>query len=354
MTSCQDGVVFPCVALSGRDITDAAVAMIKVVPAHEFMAPGACRFQIGKAARREFRAVLGGFEERFDEGVVVRDARPRVRRLDTQPVEHGQHRGGLERAAVIAMQHGLLRQGMDAFGQCGALEQGDSVVSLIAGMNFPADDHPAVEVHDQVQVEPLPLHLGWQVSHVPAPHLAGGRGDVRSRRPGRLWRPATAPMGVLAVGTQHALEARFAGDIDAFVGQRRHDTGRRLVGKAWLIGNGQNPGSFLLGQRVGGYGSRGGRTPVTNRQAAVRLSTLESAHADADHLTGRAQTGTGGMRGLDVLDPGLAIFQADHSSSSLSCWKIASSFLRAPDRAVCLAGISITEIGYPVMDASYS
>jgi hypothetical protein len=47
MTSRQDGVVFPCVALSGRDITDAAVAMIKVVPAHEFMAPGACRFQIG-------------------------------------------------------------------------------------------------------------------------------------------------------------------------------------------------------------------------------------------------------------------------------------------------------------------
>ena len=95
MTCRQDGDILPGVALSRRDVADAAVTMIKVVPAHEVMTPGASRFQIGKAAHRKFRAVLGGLEQRFNEGIVVRDPRTRIRRLDAQPVEHGQHGGGL-------------------------------------------------------------------------------------------------------------------------------------------------------------------------------------------------------------------------------------------------------------------
>ncbi len=47
-----------------------------------------------------------------------------VGRLDAQPVEHDQHGGGLEGAAVVAMQHGLVRHGVNPFGQRGALEQG--------------------------------------------------------------------------------------------------------------------------------------------------------------------------------------------------------------------------------------
>lgn len=104
------------------------------------MAPGARRLQIGKAVRREFRAVFGGLEQRFNEGVVVRHSRTRIRRPDAQPVKHGQHGGGLESAAVVAMQHGLVRHGVNPFGQRSALEQGDGVVGIIAGMNFPADD----------------------------------------------------------------------------------------------------------------------------------------------------------------------------------------------------------------------
>ena len=88
-----------------------------------------------------------------------------------------------------------------------ALEQMDSVIGLIAGMDFPADDHAAVEVHDQVQIKPLPLHLGGQVGHVPAPYLAWAGGNVCAWRTSRLWRLAAAPMGVLAVSAQDALEA---------------------------------------------------------------------------------------------------------------------------------------------------
>lgn len=107
-----------------RDIADAAMAMLEVVPTHEVMMPPSSRgLQIGKAARWEFRAVLGGLEQRLDEGVVVGNARTRVRGLDAQPVEHGQHCGGLQGATVIAMQHGLCRHGMQPLAQRGALDR---------------------------------------------------------------------------------------------------------------------------------------------------------------------------------------------------------------------------------------
>lgn len=38
--------------------------------------------------------------------------------------------------------------------------------SALAGMNFPAYDHPSVEVHNQIA--PLPLHLGWLVKSCPS------------------------------------------------------------------------------------------------------------------------------------------------------------------------------------------
>ena len=125
----QDGVVFARMALSGGNIADATVAMLAIVPTHKVMAPGARRFQIGKAMRREFRAVFGNLEQRFNEGVIVRHSRTRIRRLDAQPVEHGQHGGGLEGAAVVAMKHGFVRYGVNSFGQRSALEQGDGAVS---------------------------------------------------------------------------------------------------------------------------------------------------------------------------------------------------------------------------------
>jgi hypothetical protein len=42
------------------------------------------------------------------------------------------------------MKHGLLRQGMDAFGQRGALEQAHRVFCFIGSMDFPANDLAAV------------------------------------------------------------------------------------------------------------------------------------------------------------------------------------------------------------------
>ena len=122
LISCgQNGPVFKRMALRRGDVSDAAVPMFEVVPAHEVAPPDSGIFKVGEAARREFGAVLRRLVERLHESVVVRDARARLRWLDAQPVQNGEHRGGLERAAVGAMQHRLVGHRVHAFGQRGAL-----------------------------------------------------------------------------------------------------------------------------------------------------------------------------------------------------------------------------------------
>ncbi|MBK8401203.1 MAG: hypothetical protein IPL29_09180 [Propionivibrio sp.] len=88
-------------------------------------------------------------------------------------------------------------------------------------------------------------------------------------------------------------EGGSAGEVDALVGQHRHDTRRRLaIGKARLIGYGQKV-------RVRPRSAHGlvwvsppaGRTTVTSREAAVGLPTPESAQVDADHRAGTPETG---------------------------------------------------------------
>ena len=131
--------------------------MFEVVPVSEVSSPGAGLIQIGKPAHGEFRAVLGGFEQGLHEGVVVGDPRPGVRRFDPEPVEHGKHGGGLERAAVVAVQHRLGGHRMYPLGQRGALHEMARAVGVVVGMDLPAYDLTAVQIHDQVQVEPGPV-----------------------------------------------------------------------------------------------------------------------------------------------------------------------------------------------------
>ena len=114
MTGIEDVLVLADVALRRADVTDAAVTMLDVVPMHEAGRPGACGVEIGEAPGRELRPVLGRSEQRLGIGVVVAHPGPRVRRLHAEPVEHRQHRRGLQRGAVVAVQHGLARQHRDA------------------------------------------------------------------------------------------------------------------------------------------------------------------------------------------------------------------------------------------------
>jgi hypothetical protein len=55
-----------------------------------------------------------------------------------------------------------------------------------------------------------------------------------------------ATVGQLIGLTQHPVEARFRGDVEATVGQRRHDLTRRHMGKFLAVGNGQHALAFVL------------------------------------------------------------------------------------------------------------
>ena len=199
LSGAEHSAIASRMSLRRGDVADAAVPMIVVVPTHEVSCPGPSRVEVGEALGRELGPVLRGAEQRLGIGVVVAHARPRVRRLDAQPVQHRQHRGGLERGAVVAVQHGLGQHRGDALGQRRAAHQVRGVIGVVGVVHLPADDLAAVQVQDQVQVEPPADHRGRQIGHVPAPHLARRRGDVRGRRShgagpwrGRGARPARA------------------------------------------------------------------------------------------------------------------------------------------------------------------
>lgn len=114
----------------------------------------------------------------------------------------------------------FLGQGVQAFGERGAPEQVGGMIGVITGLDGETDDLAAVEVEDQVEIEPLSDDRSGQIGHVPAPNLARsyrlmrGRGLWRCRRGMR-----TTAMADLVMRAQHAVEAGFAGDIASFVGQ---------------------------------------------------------------------------------------------------------------------------------------
>lgn len=68
---CKDGVIVSGMALRRTDVADAAVAALDFVPVHEVGGLDASGLEIGEAVGRELRTVLGGAEQRLDEGVVV-------------------------------------------------------------------------------------------------------------------------------------------------------------------------------------------------------------------------------------------------------------------------------------------
>jgi hypothetical protein len=82
-------------------------------------------------------------------------------------MQHRQHRGGLERGTVVAVQRGLDLHRVNALGQCRAFDQVRGVQRVVGVVNLEADDLATEDIQDQIQVEPPPEHLGGQVCHVP-------------------------------------------------------------------------------------------------------------------------------------------------------------------------------------------
>ncbi len=96
---------------------------------------------------------------------------------------------------------------MDALGERGALDQLGGVIEVIRHLDGEADDFAAIEIEDQVEVEPLADHVRWQIGQVSAPDLAGAGSEVRGGRPGGRCRClGSAPMAAWPGFTQDAVE----------------------------------------------------------------------------------------------------------------------------------------------------
>ena len=127
----------------------------------------------------------------------------------------------------------------------------DGMLGLVGSVHLETDDLAAVEVQDQVQVEPETLDAARQEGHVPAPHLARTGRDVRAGRAAPTRRAGPTATLHLALCTQHAMEARLAAQIDALIRQHGDDPRRRHVSKAGLVGNGDNARPLILAEGLG-------------------------------------------------------------------------------------------------------
>ena len=71
----EHGAILPGMALRRRDVTDAAVAVVMIVPLDEACGPLPGGVEIGEAAGGELRPVFGSAEQRLGIGIVVADPR---------------------------------------------------------------------------------------------------------------------------------------------------------------------------------------------------------------------------------------------------------------------------------------
>ena len=204
MACLQDGPVLSGMSLRRTDVADGTVAVVVVVPLHERTRPFSRLIEVREALRRELRPVFCGAEQRFNEGVVVADARAGVRGPQPQPMHHGQHRGCLERRAVIPVQHRLAIERVQVLGESRATQQVHSMLGVVGLVDLEADDLAAVQVQDQVQIEPTTHYRRRQVRHVPAKDLARRGGHVGAWRTGSLGRFGATAMASLSMGPQHA------------------------------------------------------------------------------------------------------------------------------------------------------
>jgi hypothetical protein len=203
------------------------------------------------------------------------------------------------------------------FGQGGALDQMRGVLGGFDFMDLVADDLAAVEVEDQVQIEPAPGDRGRQPGHVPAPDFARAVRDMRRRSARSAGRLGTAAVLDLAFGLEHAMKARFAGQVAALVGQHRHDPRRRRFREARLVGHGHDLHALVLAERVRRRRALGLRTAITVLQAVGRLPALQRAHVDADDFAGARKPRTRRLCFFNPQGHFATLFHADHASASL-------------------------------------
>ena len=116
---------------------------------------------------------------------------------------------------------------------------------------------------------------------------------------------------------EHAMKARLAGQVAAFVSEHRHDPRRRQLRKTRLVGHRHDLHALLLAEGMRRRWPLGLRTAITVQQALGCLPALQRAQVDADDLAGTMQPRTGRLCLFDVQGHFATLFHADHSSAPL-------------------------------------
>ena len=164
------------------------------------------------------------------------------------------------------------------------------MVGMIRFMYFPADDFPAVQIQNQVQIVSASDDTRWQVRHIPAPHLGRCCGNVRCRWARSMRRSGAPAMLSLSMRSQHTTEARFTGQIDAFISEHRHNPRWRHCRKSAFVGDVDYLASFIVGEGMSGRRTHRIRRPSpcikpcsasAFQRCSVRRLMPESAQADS-------------------------------------------------------------------------
>src|SRR5271166_3393655 len=336
----EHGAILPGMTLRRGDVADAAVAVLLIIPMYEARRPLSGGVQVDEPLERELRPILRCAEQCLGESIVITNARTRVGWLDAEPMQHGQNRRCLQGCAVVAVQHRTHWLGMHPLGERRSPGQVSSVLGTVSVMHLEADDLTAVEVQDQVEVEPASLDLRRQERHVPAPDVAGTGGDVRGRWARRPWWPGSPSAVHLAMCAQHTMEAGLTGDVDTLVGQCRDNPRRRRLGEARFVGHRDDPRPFGLAQSVRWDRALSVRPAIPLYQTVTGLPAPQCAGVDAGQSTGRGEPGSVRAGVSNVTHQDLAVFQAGHASSP--SWKTAESFFdRTSKAAVSASALSL-------------
>ena len=102
----SDTVQSVTVTCIGRDVSNRAVPMLKVVPGDEALKPPLSDAHVGERYPQISRRVLQSLDESFGVRISIRDVRPAERRHHSQPLQRCDQ--GTHRLAIIRVQHQYL------------------------------------------------------------------------------------------------------------------------------------------------------------------------------------------------------------------------------------------------------
>ena len=261
--------IMPGVARVWRDEADPAVQVLAVIPVGEGFHPSLCICFCGKPFGRPVRAVFAGAEQRLREGIVVADPWAAVGRGDAQFLHGGFHRRAFHGAAIVGVQNKRARDA--ALGQHSPSDQDGRQFRAFALMNFPAHDFPAEDIHYQIEVKEHARDWTRHPGYVPCPDLAGRTGLIAGGRFAPHRRLGPAPVMLLSICAQDAVEAGLRRQIPPF---GRPVSARSGLAEGWQIPlNYRLPAQRRIQPRSACLPARGAARGGADRRGSDRLSS---------------------------------------------------------------------------------